>query len=164
MSNSLGSTGIIFKRRFPFGYLFHVNPFTGYYSGHYDSSPASCGQLLFIIELLREMYLSHKSYLRVRPTGLDLYWHPGNTIEVDWKDVIRLERKRYLGVIQSDLLYVDRPLFAEGHKPIFLTQKSKEYFEKQKLGIPLRLYHGWPHGQLEEELNKHIPHIVVENG
>lgn len=161
MSNSFGSSGTTFKRRFPLGYLFHINPFTRHCDGNYDSSPASCGQILFIIVVLSEMVASHKSYLRVGPTGLEIYWHPGNTIKVDWKEVIRLERKRHFGVIPSDVLYVDRPVFTETTKPIFLTRQAKEYYEKQKLGIPLRLYNGWPDGQLKEELTKYIPQIIA---
>jgi hypothetical protein len=162
MNNSLGSTGIVFKRRFPLGYLFHINPFTRYCAERYDSSPESWGQTLFIIGVLAGMYESHRSYLRVGPAGLEIYWHPGNAIEVAWQEVIRLERKRHWGVIQSDLLYVDRPIFTDKRKPIFLTEKIKEHFEKQRLGIPLRLYNGWPNGQLEEELNKYIPQIIAK--
>ena len=163
MSDSFGSTGIAFKRRFPLGYLLHINPFNGYWAGSYDSSPASCGQILFIIVVLSEMCAAHRSYLRVGPPGLEIYWHPGNTIKADWTEVIRLERKRHLGVIQSDLLYIDRPVFAGKMEPIFLTKKAKEHFEKQRLGIPLRLYNGWPDGQLEEELNKYIPQIIADS-
>lgn len=160
MSNNQLNSGMVFKRRFPLGYLFHINPFTRYFTGYYDSSPPSCGQLLFIFEILIEMHASHKSYLSVRPAGLEIYWHPGNSITVDWDEVIKLEKKRYLGIFRTDLLYVDRPVFAEGHKPIFLTKKIKEHFENQRLAIPLHFYHGWPNGRLHEEFNKYVPQII----
>jgi hypothetical protein len=109
------------------------------------------------------MYSLHRSYIRTSPTGLEIYWHPDYEIKVDWQEVIRFEKKKYLGMIPYEILYVDRPIYPKEIKVIYLTKSIKEHVEKQRLGIPLRCYQGWPHGELEHELIKYIPQIMSQS-
>ena len=131
---------------------------------HYDSSAACCGQFLFSIVLLRDLYHSYRSYMQTSPTGLEIYWHPNYEIKVDWQEVIRLEKKKYLGMIPHEILYVDRPIYPKEIIVIYLTKSIKDHMEKQRLGIPLRCYQGWPHGDLKHELHKYIPQIMNNSG
>lgn len=150
----------IFRRKFPLGYFLHYDPYNFLFSSNYDSSPPSCGQILFIFELLSIFLRAHKSYLKIDATGLLLYWHPNQTLIVKWEDVLWLERKRIFSVFPCDELFIDRPVFLGEHKHIYLTEKTKKYFEKKKFSIPLHLYVGWPNGKLEAELMKFIPKII----
>lgn len=95
---------------------------------------------------------------------MEIYWHPGYEIKLAWQEVLQYEQKKYLEVIPYEILYVDRPMYAKEVKVIYLTQNIKEYVERQRLGIPLRCYQGWPHGDLEQELRKYIPEIMDQPG
>lgn len=149
-----------FGRSFPLGYVLHGHPLRGHIHGDYDSSPAGCGQVLFSLVFLQHLYHSHRSYLRTNPTGMEIYWYPNYTIRVNWQEVLRFERKKYFEVIPYEVLYVDRPLYPKELPVIYLSKSIKERVEKQRLGIPLRCYQGWPHGDLEHELQKYIPQIM----
>ncbi|MBI9049571.1 MAG: hypothetical protein JEZ00_09135 [Anaerolineaceae bacterium] len=152
----------IFRRKFPLGYFFHFNPFRMRYTSNYDSSPPTCGQILFFIELFTFFHLARKSYLKIDSTGIMLYWHPDQIMKFNWNEVLRLERKKFINIFPYEALYIDHPLFLNDNKPIFLTEKTKKHFDQQKISIPLRFYQGWPGGELEEELKKYIPHILSE--
>lgn len=150
----------IFRRKFPLGYFLHYDPCQLYFSANYDSSPPSCGQILFVFELLTLFFRSHYSYMKTDSTGLTLYWHPNQTLNIRWDEVLRLERKKFLSIFPYEELYVDRPFFFGKHKPIYLTENIKKHFEQKKFSIPLRLYMGWPKGKLAEELIRFIPDII----
>jgi hypothetical protein len=150
----------IFGRSFPLGYLLHGHPLRGHHTHDYDSSSESCGQFLFSLVLLRGFYRSHRSHMKTGLTGLEIYWHPNYTIQVSWQEVLRFERKKYFGVIPYEVLYVDRPIYPKELPVIYLSKSIKERVEKMRLGIPLRCYQGWPHGDLERELQKYIPQIM----
>jgi len=83
---------------------------------------------------------------------------------VSWQEVLGLERKKYFGMMPYDVLYVDRPIYPKELSVIYLSKGIKERVEKQRLGIPLRCYQGWPHGDLKHELMKYIPQIMDNSG
>jgi hypothetical protein len=102
--------------------------------------------------------------MKTDPAGLTIYWHPGYEIQLNWQEVLRFEEKKYFGMLPYEMLYVDRPIYPQEVKVIYLTKNIKEYVEKQRLGIPLRCYQGWPQGDLERELRKYIPEIMNHPG
>lgn len=160
MNNSANQQSRIFSRKFPLGYLLHGHPLRGHIHGDYDSSSACCGQFLYSTLLLRGAYRAYRSYLKTDPTGLEIYWYPNYAIRVSWQEVLRFERKEYFGIIPYEVLYVDRPIYPKERPVIYLSQSIKERVEKLRLEIPLRCYQGWPHGDLERELQQYIPQIM----
>jgi hypothetical protein len=102
--------------------------------------------------------------MQTSPTGLEIYWFPDYMIRVNWQEVLRFERKKILGIIPYEILYVDRPIFPKEAIVIYLSKSIKERVEKQRLAIPLRCYQGWPHGDLKHELHKYIPQIMNNSG
>lgn len=164
MNNFANQQSKIFGRRFPLGYLLHGHPVHSYTRHHYDASSSCCGQFLLSTVLLGNMYRSYRSYMKTDPTGLTIYWHPGYEIRLSWQEVLRFEKKKYFGMLPYEMLYVDKPIYPQEVKVIYLTKNIKEYVEKQRLGIPLRCYQGWPHGDLAQELRKYIPEIMNHPG
>ncbi|MGB8983983.1 MAG: hypothetical protein WCC12_19090 [Anaerolineales bacterium] len=166
MNNTADQNTNIFRRRFPLGYLLEHNPFflNRQHPHGSTSEAACCGQFLFSLGVLQHVYFTAESYLKTGPGGLELYWHGYGGISVGWQEILRLERKQILGLFPYETLYVDRPIFMTKIKPIYLSPGIKEKMEKKRLGIPLRCYMGWPHGELAHELVKYIPQIIGTSG
>ncbi|MBN1429092.1 MAG: hypothetical protein JXB07_11955 [Anaerolineae bacterium] len=152
----------VYRKAFPLGYLLHL--FRDYYfeaAGHTDAS--GCGRIFIVFYLLIAFRNAHHSYLKITPTGMELCWHPYKLLTIGWDEVLRLERKKWLGVLPDDRLYVDRPVYAL-LKPMYLTEKARKHFESKKFAIPLRQFQGWPDGELAEDLRRYIPGIVSYPG
>jgi hypothetical protein len=94
--------------------------------------------------------------------GLTLYWHPNQTLNIKWHEVLRLERKKFLFIFPYEKLIIDRPLFLGKIKVLYLSEEIKKQHEQKKFSIPLRSYLGWPNGKLKDELMKYIPDIISE--
>ncbi|MBN1312565.1 MAG: hypothetical protein JXB30_14210 [Anaerolineae bacterium] len=152
----------IYRKKFPLGYLLHL--FRDYYfeaAGYTDVS--GCGRVFIVFYLLIAFRNAHRSYLKITPTGMELCWHPYKLLTIGWDEVLRLERKKWLGSFPDDRLYVDRPpLVYGGGQPIFLTESARKHFESQMFAIPLRQFQGWPDGKLAADLKQYIPDILTE--
>ncbi|MBN1428683.1 MAG: hypothetical protein JXB07_09870 [Anaerolineae bacterium] len=149
----------IYRKKFPLGYFLHL--FRDY---HLDATEAtsSCGRILVVFFLFICLRNAHRSYLKTTPNGLELCWLPYKPMTIGWHEVLRLERKKWMGLLPDDRLYVDRPVHSLGPKTIYLTEKIREQFESKKLAIPLRQFQGWPDGELAEDLKRYIPDVIAE--
>ena len=108
----------ILRRKFPLGYILHPDPFQN--SPVLDAN-TSGGQFVVGGLMLLNAFLSHKCVMKVNPSGLEIYWHPNKTMSVCWNEVLRLERKKILGIFPYETLYLDKPLLMDNQKPIYLT-------------------------------------------
>ena len=105
--------------------------------------------LLWIPELVR-------SYLKVSPAGLEVYYWPYKRFQVNWDQIDRLGKYKVFGIFPSDVLYL------KGSTPF----GSQHVLGREiRLGHPQRFvvlsdFKGWKNGTLADELRKYIPLIM----
>jgi hypothetical protein len=150
-------TDRIYRKKLPRGWFTH---FFSY--GYYLVDPNELSPFWFFILLGLYIPSVWRSYLKTSPQGLELYYWPGRQIIASWDEVTHLESRKFMGTIANDRLFLNRSLY-ENRIVISLTQKSKEWVDKQKMFIPLSDFKGWPDGGLANDLRKYTPHVFFSS-
>jgi hypothetical protein len=156
-NRSASPTDRIYHKKLPRGWFTHIFTY-----GHYLPDPNELAPFWFFIFLGLYVPGVWRSYLKTSPQGIKLYYWPGRQIVASWYEVTHLECKKIRGIIARDRLFLNRPLY-ENQIVIPLTQKSKEWLDKQKIFIPLSDFKGWPDGELANDLRRYAPHVFLSS-
>lgn len=123
------------------------------------------GPVLFLI-LMAVMYQIVSSvgsalfsHFEISSSGLTYRYWPSYGIRCKWEDIESLGRRRELGLINNDVLYVKEAEYFGWHWPIRLREKLGI---KTPRFIPLSGIAGWPKGRLADELTSRLPGIIRE--
>ncbi len=93
------------------------------------------------------------SYLKVSPDGLELHYWPAYRVRVAWRDVERVGKCKFLGIIPCEALYLNRAEARERNAAI------REWGLAKRCIVPLSDFRGWPAGELAEDLRRYIPQV-----
>lgn len=129
------------------GMLRHPNLWDASATGSQGCLTTALLLLLYLPSLLR-------SYLRVSPEGLELYYWPLYRLRAAWPEVVRLGTCKMLGLFPCDALYLDRP-----------ESQAREAFVREwglakRCVVPVGDFRGWPAGPLAADVGRYIPHIL----
>lgn len=109
--------------------------------------------LLYIAVLVGRFLLSH---LKVSSDGLEYRYWPTYAIRASWEDVEYLGKYNSLGIIPYDALYL-KTASPFGWQ-IMMAFRRAVGLSTQYL-VPLTGFHGWPKGQLADDLREYVPHV-----
>ena len=101
------------------------------------------------------------SYLRTSQTGIEYRYWPTYGARCAWDQVDRLGKYKSVGFIPYDVLYLKsaEPI----GWPLMTTIRRKLGLKTQYL-VPLTGIHGWPNGELADELRYRAPQLFNQAG
>lgn len=150
-ANAFGETA--YHKRIPRALLTHIYPLP-YFDTHTE------GLFWFIVFLSFYLPSVFRSRLVVRPEGLELFYWPSERISVRWEEVLEIRRKRVLGMLEYDILILDRPFPTFGIRMVGPGEPQRQ--RSHRAFVPLSDFVGWPDGALAADLRRFAPRLFPE--
>lgn len=97
-----------------------------------------------------------RSYLRISPAGMELFYWPNHRLQASWDQMDRIEQRKVLFSTRHLLYLKENASFGSR------TIRGQELGLGSQRFISLSDFQGWPEGQLAEDLRRYVPHLFAQ--